>query len=329
MGFPEVDTARRVPTIDPHNDEKASTIRLLVCYVENCMAAQYPPANARPNPQKRNIIIRRLARYPWWVLLAALLIILFVSQVSDDPTYQEAWGQVAQGIWTTIWVAVVAFSIASLMGLLIALLRRSRNVVVYQVVTLYVEIIRGIPTLVLVYYIVLALTPQLIGLLNALGERMIAEGVLVQVGTVFAEVVTRDVSNTTRAIIGLAISYSAFISEIFRAGLDSIERGQYDAGFSMGMTRWQVMRHIVIPQAFRVALPALGNDFIALMKETSLLSVVGVEDITRQGATYAAANFRFFETYNIVAVTYLVLTLSLSLVVKTVERFITRDRQAS
>ena len=291
------------------------------------MAAQYTADNARPNPQKRNILIRRLARYPWWVLLAALLVILFIVQVWDEAPYQESWQEVKQGIWTTIWVAIVAFSIASLMGLLIALLRRSRNVVVYQVTTLYVEIIRGIPTLVLVYYIVLALTPQLIGLLNALGEAMVANGILVGVGEAFAEVVTRDVSNTTRAIIGLAISYSAFISEIFRAGLDSIERGQYDAGYSMGMTRLQVMRHIVIPQAFRIALPALGNDFIALMKETSLLSVVGVQDITRQGATYAAANFRFFETYNIVAVTYLVLTLSLSLVVKLVERFVTRDRQ--
>ncbi|MDX2139700.1 MAG: amino acid ABC transporter permease [Chloroflexota bacterium] len=287
-----------------------------------------PLDEARPNPQKRNLLIRRIARYPWWIIMAALLVVLFIWTVSGDETYQEAWAQIVQGIWTTIWVAVVAYGISVLLGLLIALLRRSRNVVVYQTATLYVEIIRGIPTLVLVYYIVLALTPQLVGLVNQLGVWMLANNVLPSLGQSFTELMTRDISTTARAIAGLAISYSAFLSEIFRAGLDSIDRGQYEAGYTMGMTRWQVMRHIVLPQAFRIALPALGNDFIALMKETSLLSVVGVQEITRQGATYAAANFTFFPTYNLVAVTYLVLTLSLSLVVKWVETRITRDRQA-
>jgi polar amino acid transport system permease protein len=287
-----------------------------------------PLDEARPNPQKRNLIIRRIARYPWWVIMAALLVVLFIWTVSGDETYQEAWAEIAQGIWTTIWVAVVAYGISVLLGLLIALLRRSGNVVVYQTATLYVEIVRGIPTLVLVYYLVLALTPQLVGLVNQLGAWMLANNMLPFLGQPLAELMTRDISTTTRAIAGLAISYSAFLSEIFRAGLDSIDRGQYEAGYTMGMTRWQVMRHIVLPQAFRIALPALGNDFIALMKETSLLSVVGVQEITRQGATYAAANFTFFPTYNLVAVTYLVLTLSLSLVVKWLEARITRDRQA-
>jgi polar amino acid transport system permease protein len=273
--------------------------------------------DSRPNPQKRNLIIQRLSRYPWWLLAAALLVVLFIWLVSPDQTYQEAWRQVSQGIWTTVWVAFVAYFVSVLMGFLIALLRRSRNVFVFQAVTLYVEIIRGIPTLVLVYYIVLALTPQIID--NA---------VLIEMGQFLTRIVTRDIPNTTRAIIGLAISYSAFISEIFRAGLESVDKGQFEAGYSVGMNRLQVMWWVVLPQAFRVALPALGNDFIALMKETSLLSVVGVQDITRQGVTYAAANFTFFPTYNLIAVTYLVLTLSLSLVVKGVERWFTRERAA-
>lgn len=284
--------------------------------------------DSRPNPQKRNLIIQRLSRYPWWLLAAALLVVLFIWLVSPDQTYQEAWRQVSQGIWTTVWVAFVAYFVSVLMGFLIALLRRSRNVFVFQAVTLYVEIIRGIPTLVLVYYIVLALTPQLVALLNALGQWMIDNAVLIEMGQFLTRIVTRDIPNTTRAIIGLAISYSAFISEIFRAGLESVDKGQFEAGYSVGMNRLQVMWWVVLPQAFRVALPALGNDFIALMKETSLLSVVGVQDITRQGVTYAAANFTFFPTYNLIAVTYLVLTLSLSLVVKGVERWFTRERAA-
>jgi polar amino acid transport system permease protein len=290
--------------------------------------ATFDIQDSRPNPQKRNLIIRRVARYPWWMLIAALGVVLFVYSVAGDSTYQRAWNTIAQGVWTTIWVAVVAFAISVFFGLVIALLRRASNVVVYQLATLYVEVVRGIPTLVLVYYIVLALTPQVIALLNGLGAWMVEQAVLPQIGAALVDLVPRNVSNLARAIIGLAISYSAFISEIFRAGLESVSRGQFEAGYSVGMTRLQVYWHIVLPQAFRVALPALGNDFIALLKETSLLSVVGVAEITRQGVTFAAANFTFFQTYNIMAVTYLVLTISLSMVVKGVERWYTRERAA-
>ncbi len=281
----------------------------------------------RPNPQKRNILIRRIARAPWWLLLAAMLIIVFIYTNAPNPIYQEVFAQVRQGIWTTIWVSVVAYIISVLMGLVLALLRRSQNVVIYQVATMYIEIVRGIPTLVLVYFIVLALTPQFVTLVNELGAWMVQQGVLTEIGASLSDLRTRNIDNSARAIVGLAISYSAFISEIFRAGIDSIDRGQYDAAFSMGMTRWQAMRLVILPQAFRVVVPPLANDFIALLKESSLVSIVGVEDITREGGTYGAANFRFFESYTVVAVTYLVLTLSLSSMVKLVETYLNRGRR--
>lgn len=289
----------------------------------------YSAADSRPNPQKRNLMIRRLARAPWWLLMAALLLVLFIFSVAGNQTYQEIFVQVQQGIWTTIWVTVVAYTIALVMGLTITLLRRSNNVIIYQIVTLYVEIVRGIPTLVLVYYVVLALVPQLVTLGNELGAWMVTNNVLVGLGSWLADIATRDISNAARAIAGLAISYSAFLSEIFRAGIDSIGQGQYDAGKSLGMTRRQVMWLIVLPQAFRTVLPALGNDFIAMLKESSLVSVVGVEDITRQGATYAAANFTFFQSYNVVALTYLVLTLTLSMLVKLMEGRLRRNEKQS
>lgn len=259
--------------------------------------------------------------------MAAMLIILFIWTNAPNPIYQAVFAQVQQGIWTTIWVSVVAYVISVLMGLVLALLRRSSNVVVYQLTTMYIEIVRGIPTLVLVYFIVLALTPQFVALVNEFGAWMVQQGVLTQIGESLRGLRTRDIDNSARAIVGLAISYSAFISEIFRAGIDSIERGQYDAAFSMGMTRWQAMRLVILPQAFRVVVPPLANDFIALLKESSLVSIVGVEDITREGGTYGAANFRFFESYTVVAVTYLVLTLSLSSMVKLVEAYLHRGRQ--
>jgi polar amino acid transport system permease protein len=282
----------------------------------------------RPAPRvyKRNILIRRMARAPWWLLVAIFLIIAFVMTSSQDETYQEIWRQVSEGVWTTVWVSVVAYIIALVLGLLIALLRRSSNVVIYQAATLYVEVVRGIPTLVLVYYIVLALVPELVRLGNELGAWMLLNGVLPTIGNFLADLTTRDVPNQVRAVAGLAISYSAFLSEIFRAGIESIEAGQREAGMSLGMTRWQIMRYILLPQAFRTVIPPLANDFIAMLKESSLVSIVGVEDITRSGATYASANFTFFQSYNVIAITYLILTLSLSTAVKIMEIYLDRGK---
>jgi polar amino acid transport system permease protein len=280
-----------------------------------------------PRSYKRNLLIQRLARAPWWLLVAICLIVAFVASVWQEPVYQKVWDQVSQGVWTTIRVSLVAYFLALNLGLLIALARRSSNFFIYQAATLYVEIVRGIPTLVLVYYIVLALVPQLVEIANAVGPWMLENGFPPRLARGLAELRTRDIPNETRAIVGLAISYSAFLSEIFRAGLDSIAEGQREAGMSLGMTRGQVMRYIILPQAFRNVLPPLGNDFIAMLKESSLVSIVGVQDITRSGSTYAAANFTFFQSYNVVALTYLVLTLSLAVMVKALEWFLSRGQK--
>ena len=125
---------------------------------------------------------------------------------------------------------------------------------------------------------------------------------------------------TARAIIALTIGYSAFIAEIFRAGIQSIGRGQMEAARSLGMTNGQAMRHVILPQAIRNVLPPLGNDFIAMLKDSSLVSVLGVQDITQLGKVYSASTFRFFETYNVVAYLYLVMTVGLALVVRGMEK---------
>jgi polar amino acid transport system permease protein len=298
-----------------------------------------PPAS-RPNPQKKNILIQRLARAPWWLLLIALLVILFVASVSDRHPYPVVWNAVQQGIWVTIRVSVIAYSVAIVLALIVALMRRSSNPIIYQIVTLYVESVRGIPTLVLVYYMALAAIPKLIQVGNNFGEwltwvkitLLITDNTVYHItfqgiGSTLANFGVRDFPNEYRAIIGLAISYSAFLSEIFRAGIESIGVGQHEAASSLGMTRWQVMRLIVLPQAIRVVIPPLANDFIAMLKESSLVSILGVEDITRQGQTYAASTFTFFQVYNVVALTYLVLTLSLSMLVKLLEMYLHKGRK--
>lgn len=298
------------------------------------------PTTSRVNPQKKNILIRRLARSPWWLLGMIVLIIAFVLSIRTTHPYPVIWGAVRQGIWTTIWVSVVAYGLALVLGLLIALLRRSPNPVIYQLSTFYVEAVRGIPTLVLVYWMALAFIPEVIRLGNELGatlQHLTISFVITDdrvyrltfhsLGQSMAEFETREFGNTYRAIIALAISYSAFLSEVFRAGIDSVSIGQREAARSLGMTRWQVMRLIVLPQAIRVILPPLGNDFIAMLKESSLVSVLGVQDITRRGQTYASSTFTFFQAYNIVALTYLVLTVTLSMAVKIMEIYLDRSER--
>ena len=289
----------------------------------------------RPNPQKRNILIQRLSRSPWWLLVTLGLVLAFIVNVADSTTYQQAWGEVQKGIWTTIWVTVTAYALALMLGLILALLRRpstsiAYNLLVYQPATVVVEIIRGIPTLVLVFYITLAFVPQIVGMLNELGTSMLANDTRwPDLAQWMRSLSPRDIPTVHRAIVALAISYAAFLSEIFRAGLDSIDIGQREAARSVGMTEWQILRFIILPQAIRNILPALGNDFIAMLKESSLVSVVGVQDITRAGQSFAAATFTFFQAYNVVAITYLVLTLTLSMIVKLIETYLGRGRKIS
>jgi polar amino acid transport system permease protein len=135
----------------------------------------------------------------------------------------------------------------------------------------------------------------------------------------------RDVSLLWRAILALALGYSAFIAEVFRAGIQSVDTGQVEAAQALGLTRIQRFRLIVLPQAIRTILPPLGNDFIAMVKDSSLVSVLGVADITQMAKIYASGSFRFFETYSIVAYIYLILTVGLSMALRGLEQRMRRS----
>jgi polar amino acid transport system permease protein len=181
-----------------------------------------------------------------------------------------------------------------------------------------VEIVRGVPMLVLLLYIAFVVAPALILGLNWLGEQLTEFG-LGLLGEGLTSLRVRDLDYAARAIIALVIAYSAFLSEIFRAGIESIERGQIEAAHSLGMSRWLALRLVILPQAVRRVLPPLGNDFIAMLKDSSLVSVLGVPDITRLGDTFATSTFRYFETYNVVAFLYLSMTIVLTLLVRWLE----------
>jgi len=276
--------------------------------------------SARSAPSDdRHIIAVAADRIPYWLVATILLGIFFFWKIINDEVYNVIFRALLKGVRVTLFVTMVAFIGAIVVGLLVGMARQSKSRVLQEVTSFYVEIVRGVPMLVLLYYIVFVGAPALVGMVNWVGEMMMTIG-LTGLGTAWTEVGVRDFSFAARAILALIIGYSAFMSEIFRAGIQSIEPGQTEAALSLGMNRWKVMRFVVLPQAIRRVLPPLGNDFIAMLKDSALVSVVGVPDITRLGTTYAASTFRFLETYNVVAFLYLSMTIALALFVRYIEK---------
>lgn len=255
----------------------------------------------------------RLSRLPYWLLAALLLAVLAFWTILNNENYEIIFNAVRKGMWTTIYVSLVAYVLAMLLGLVLTLMRVSHSRLLREVSSFFVEIIRGIPMLVLLYFISFVGAPAMIELLNWMGRPLIEAGTM-------AEISVRQFDFTVRAILALTIGYSAFISEIFRAGIESIGKEQTEAAQTEGASYWQTMRFILLPQAVRNVLPALGNEFIAMLKDSALVSVLGVQDITQLGKVYSASTFKFFETYSIVALLYLVMTLGLALFVRWVEQ---------
>ncbi len=166
------------------------------------------------------------------------------------------------------------------------------------VAELYVDVLRGIPMLVVILYVGFPLQ----------GAIRDATGGFI------------DMSRLTRGVVGISLGYAAYMAEIFRAGIEAIGKGQTEAARSLGLSNWQTARYVVLPQALRIVVPPLGNEFIAMLKDTSLLSVLSVRDITQRAREFQASNFEVFPPFNTVAILYIILTLMASSLAKTVER---------
>ena len=173
--------------------------------------------------------------------------------------------------------------------------------------------------LVLIFFIAYVAVPAVVNGLNGLGTWLSAGG-FSGLAAPFLAMENKAVDMGVRAIIALSITYGAFLAEIFRAGIQSVSKGQMEAARSQGMSYWQAMYYIILPQAIRNVLPALGNDFVAMLKDSSLVSVLAVRDITQVARLYAGRSFRFNEAYLTLAVLYLTMTILLSLLVKYLER---------
>ncbi|MCF6320564.1 MAG: amino acid ABC transporter permease [Rhizobiaceae bacterium] len=251
--------------------------------------------------------------FPWWlVALGGIFIVVGVLIISND-LYSQIIQVVGRGVWITVFVTLVGFSIASVVGLALAIMCLSKSVILRQVARFYIEIIRGIPILVLLFYIAFVGAPGFVWLWNAVTSPLVNAGFIEPMGM-------RDFSLLWRAVIALTIGYSAFIAEVFRAGIQSVDIGQIEAAKAMGLKPMHRFRLIIFPQAIRTIAPPLGNDFIAMVKDSSLVSILGVADITQMGKVYAAGSFRFFETYSIVAYIYLLITITLSIGLRALEK---------
>jgi polar amino acid transport system permease protein len=243
--------------------------------------------------------------FPWWLVAIVAILGIIGLLIFVNPAVQEAFLFIIPGVQLTLTITLGGFALALFFGLVAGLGRISQNGFIRNLAIFYVEFIRGVPTLVLILTLAFVIIPNVSRLLG---------------------IDNRDVSIEMRAILALAVIYGAFLAEIFRAGIESIPQGQMEAARSLGMTYRQAMQHIILPQAIRNILPALGNDFIAMLKDSSLASVLAVRELTQRARLYAGSTFRFDESYVVLTFSYLTMTLALSLLLRWYERRIGKDR---
>jgi polar amino acid transport system permease protein len=202
------------------------------------------------------------------------------------------------GAVTTVWITALAVFFGIMIGLIVGLARISENSIIRVLAKVYVDFIRGTPLLVQIFIIYFGI-PNLL--------RVVTGGQI-------------PINYFVAGISACAINSGAYVAEIVRAGIQSIDRGQAEAARSLGLTSRQTMRYIVLPQAIKRMIPPLGNEFIAMLKDTSLLSAIGVEELTRKGQLYIAVTAAPFPVYTGILLMYLAMTLSISHLVGMLER---------
>ncbi len=288
----------------------------------------------------KNLVQRRS-----WLLTFFLLDIVVIYGIITDPILTETWQYIVPGIAATIQVTIVAFVFAIVIALFTAFGRVSKNIFIYNLSTFYVELFRGLPLLVIVLIFAFVVTPGIITfvtgarsadsavpaepaipLLDDLLQRLVGIPES-QIATTVIR--TRDIEPIWRIMFAFALTYGAFLSEVFRAGIESVGKGQMEAARSLGMTYVQAMRYIILPQAIRNVLPDLANNFVFLLKDTSLASVVAVPEISYLARQYSSNRFRYPEGLLVLSLIYANLTIVLSLGAYYLETRLHADRHAA
>ncbi len=264
-----------------------------------------------------------LSNLPWWAIILLITGLIIIYLIFANPNYHDTFLYLKSGVVVTLRITLIAFPIASVIGLFVGLARLSKNIVINTIATIYVEVVRGIPLVVLILLIAFGLMPIIVDMIMKTGQWGIAtfpSGFLHDLFNRMATYSIRTVSMEMRAIIALALGYGAFEAEVFRAGIQSIGKGQMEAARSLGMNYVLAMRLIILPQAIRRILPPLGNDFIALLKDSSLATVLAVNELTQLTRLRRSSTFRVMEAFNVAAFLYLTMTLLLSGFVRFLER---------
>jgi len=224
------------------------------------------------------------------IILATGLLMMKIS-----PSYIiDHYFIILEGAWTTIYVSLASIAIATLLALLGSIARLSSNSIAQGVSGFYVSLLRGTPLLIQIYVIYLGL-PQI-------GLQLISLG-FPSIGRLFI------LDAIPAGILALSLNYGAYMTEIFRAGLQSIGFGQREAAIAIGMTPWQVMRRVILPQAIRIIIPDVGNQFIAMQKDSALVSIMGVWEITYLARQYGKQDSKYMEMFLAGAAAYWILTI--------------------
>jgi polar amino acid transport system permease protein len=284
-------------------------------------ASSEEDAGSRGQPDLRRLY--NVYTSPLWLFVMIAAWIMVALLIITDPEFTQIYNYLDDGIGTTLQVSFLGYGLALVIGLFIGIIRSSTptpppvganieqrllsygRLLLYNFATLYVNLLRGLPMLVVLLlgaFTVIPFIERVISFFTANPDFQI-RGTSVETG-----------------FLALGLAYGAFLSETFRAGIQSIDKGQLEAARSLGMTPVMTMRHIVLPQAIRRILPPLGNDMIAMIKDSSLVSALGVNDITRLATKWVGTSFKYPQTYLVLSVMYLTMTVIASLLVRAMER---------
>ncbi len=242
--------------------------------------------------KRRGRLRFRAAFFGVWIVLIGLLIFALAATGNINGDFIATWGPfIVTGAWVTVVLSVASIIFATILAVLGALGRLSTNPIVNGVASLYVSLVRGTPLLVQIFFVYFALP---------------------QFGIVLPALVA--------GILALSFNYGAYMTEVFRAGIQAVPRGQREAAESLGLPETMVMRRIVLPQAFRIVIPAIGNDFVAMIKDSALVSTITVQELLWRASKVGNQNFRTLEALLIAAAIYWVLTIAFSYFQERLER---------
>lgn len=223
--------------------------------------------------------------------------------------FEQLLPSLGKGIGVVLYVTALGFLGALVMALLLAIGRVSKSKILNRILVLFIEFIRGTPLLVQFFYIYYVIPMLIDGIAGAFGAETHVQ-----------------ISATLSGIIGFAINYGCYMSEVIRSAILSIDPGQREAGLALGFSESQVLFKFIIPPAIRNSVPVFGNYLVMMIKDTSLLAMISVQELLLRAKTFASQTFLTVEAYTIVAIVYLILSVPLSRLTVALERHLKRSR---